>query len=238
MEGTRLPDDVVLGMVARQLSNATGTTWSVEAEMAKGPGTVGVVIGKEHPDSPDHPGHIDLDFILNIDRPEDTTISDCVTGHGSTVEEAVDFAISLWLDTTCSALLEFLAQDGSFGTHVYGDDRGGFPGWHAIYGGISGYGADDHAQAILKWFVDNPLLPRLAPTLNGTFERDYLIGIKMLLGGANGEGIAEVRVNGMHHAVASQALASLDWPRPPIGGVFRTFALLVHKVGIDDPFNS
>lgn len=235
MEGTRLPDEVVLEMVARHLSNATGKPWDVEAGMAKGPGTVGVVIGKEHPGHTDYLGHIDLDFVLNVDRPEDTTISDCVAGFGATADEAVDQAIRIWLGTTGSAVLELLAQDGSFAAHLHSNDAEGFPDWHAIHGGISGFGSN----AIRKWIVDNPLLPRLAPALSGALERDYLIGIKVLLkGGGKEEEIAEVRVNGIYHDAASQTLAGLNWPRSEDASTARTFVLLVHKMGIDDPFNS
>lgn len=227
MGEARLPEDVVLGMVAHHLSGAMGKPWRVEGAMAKGPGTVGVVLGEDHTG---HPGHLDLDFVLNVDRPEDTTISDCVAGYGSTTEHAVERAIQIWLGTTGSALLELLAQDGSFAGHFAADDPDGFPGWHAIHGGIIGWGAGDDHNAAQRWAADNPLPPKLAPALNGTFERDYLIGIKAFFGGGQGAETAEVRVNGVNHEAATRVLADLDWPRPSDGMSYaRTFMLLVHN---------
>ncbi|MFD1545891.1 DUF6348 family protein [Nonomuraea guangzhouensis] len=227
MDGDRLPDEVVLGMVARRLSDATDKPWHATDGMVKGSGSVAIVLGEDHTGNP---GHLDLDFVLNVDQPEDTTISDCVAGYGGTPEETVDRAIQIWLDTTGSALLELLSQDGSFAGHFAPDAPDGFPGWHAIHGGITGWGTGDDFLAVQHWAVDHPLLSVLAPVLGSTFDRDHLIGIKAFFGGGKETETAEIRVNGVHHEAASEMLADLDWPRPVEGLSYaRTFLLLVHN---------
>ncbi|MEV0618684.1 DUF6348 family protein [Nonomuraea sp. NPDC050404] len=229
MDGVRPADDVVLGKVAERLSAAMGRPWEVRDGMAKGPGTLGVTLGPDHTGSP---AHLDLDFVLNLDRRAETTVSDCVTGYGETAERAVERAIELWLGTTGSALLELLLQDGSHAGHFAAGDPDGFPGWHAVHGGIVGWGTGDEHDAVQRWAVQHVLLPHLAPELKGTIEGERLVGVKAFFGGGDGTEIAEIRVGGVVHEAASRALAELDWPRPA-GGVSyaRTFLLLVHQDG-------
>ncbi|WP_161714554.1 MULTISPECIES: DUF6348 family protein [unclassified Nonomuraea] len=230
MDEVRPEDDVILGMIADRLSAAMGRPWQVEGGvagvMAKGPGTLAVMLGDDHSGGP---RHLDLDFVLNVDRPGDTTISDCVAGYGGTPEEALDRAVQVWLGTTGSALLELLVQDGSHAGHFGPGDPDGFPGWHAIHGGIIGWGTGDDHEAVQRWAVQHVLLPHLAPALKGTFEREGLIGVKAFFGGGEGTETAEVRVNGAYHETGSRALTELDWPRPEQGLSYaRTFVLLVH----------
>ncbi|WP_217708572.1 DUF6348 family protein [Nonomuraea rhodomycinica] len=228
----RLPDEVVLGMIARRLSEAMDQPWHVTGDLAKGPGSLAVVLGEDHTG---HPGHVDIDFVLNVDRPGNTTISDCATGYGTTPEETVERAIEIWLGTTGSALLELLAQDGSFAGHYAADDPDGFPGWHMIHGGITGWGIGDDFQAVQRWAADNPLAPHLAPALRSSFDRDHLIGVKAFFGSGGDSETAEIRVDGIHHEAASEVLAGLPWPRPAGGMSYaRTFLLLVHNEGGDE----
>ncbi|MEV0385359.1 DUF6348 family protein [Nonomuraea sp. NPDC050643] len=223
MDDERLPDDVVLGMVAEHLSAAMGRPWRVIGGLAQGPGTLAVRLGDDHTGDP---AHLDLDFLLN----EDTTISDCVAGYGRTTEEAVDRAVQVWLGTTGSALLELLVQDGTHAGHFAPDDPDGFPGWHAVHGGITGWGTGDDHDAVQRWAVQHALLPHLAPVLKGAFERDHLVGVKAFFGGGGGTEAAEIRVDGAYHEAGSRALAGLDWPRPGNGVSYaRTFVLLVHQ---------
>jgi hypothetical protein len=226
MDEARLPEEAVLGRLADRLSAAMGGPWQVQDGMARGPGAMAVVLSERHPGSP---GHLDLDFVLDVDRQEDTTVADCVAGYGATAEEAVDRAIQTWLDTTGSAVLELLLQDGSRAAHFASGDPDGFPGWHAIHGGITGWGTGDDHDAVQRWAVRHVLLRHLAPALKGTFDRDELIGVKAFFGGGEGTETAEIRVNGEVHEAASKALADLDWPRPATGVSYaRTFMLLVH----------
>ncbi|PZG11968.1 DUF6348 family protein [Nonomuraea aridisoli] len=226
MDGQRLADDVVLGMVAERLSAAMGRHWEVRDGLAKGPGTLAVLLGADHTG---HPAHLDLDFVLDVGRAAETTISDCASGYGATVEEAVGRAVTSWLDTTGSALLELLLQDGTHAAHFAPGDPGGLPGWHAIHGGITGWGTGDRHDAVQRWAVQHVLLPHLAPALKDAFGREHLIGVKAFFGGGEGGETAEVRVAGAYHEAASHALAALDWPRPAEGVSYaRTFILLIH----------
>ncbi|SDM22330.1 DUF6348 family protein [Nonomuraea jiangxiensis] len=226
MDETRLADDVVLGLVAERLSAVMGRPWEVRDGMAKGPGTLAVMLGEDHTGSA---AHLDLHFVLNVDLPEETTISDCVSGYGGTVEEAVGRAVEMWLGTTGSALLELLAQDGTHAGHFPPDDPAGFPGWHAVHGGIIGWGTGDDHDVVQRWAVDHVLLPHLAPALKGTFERERLIGVKAFFGGGEGGETAEIRVDGAYHEPGSRVLAELPWPRPASGLSYaRTFMLLIH----------
>lgn len=225
MDGVRPADDVVLGMVAERLSAAMGRPWEVRDGIAKGPGTVAVRLGAGHTDGP---AHLDLDFVLSADM----AIGDCVAGYGATVEAAVDRAIQVWLGTTGGAVLELLVQDGSHAAHFAPGDPDGLPGWHAIHGGITGWGTGDDHDAVQRWAVQHVLLPHLAPVLKGTFEREHLVGVKAFFGGGEGGETAEIRVDGAYHEAGSRALAELDWPRPADGVSYaRTFVLLLHQEG-------
>lgn len=227
MDGGRPADDVVLGMVADQLGVAMGAPWEVRDGMVKGPGTLAVVLGADHTG---RPSHVDLDFVLNVDRPHETTISDCVTGYGSTPEQVAAQAVRMWLDTTGSALLELLVQDGSHAAHYAPGDPDGLAGWHVIHGGINGWGVGDEHDAVQRWAVQHALLPPLASSLKGAFDREQLVGVKLFFGGGQGSEVAEVRVGGVCHDAASEALAELGWPRPERGFSYaRTFVLLVHQ---------
>ncbi|SEG91413.1 hypothetical protein SAMN05444920_107259 [Nonomuraea solani] len=216
----RLPDDVVLGMVAGHLSAAMGRPWRVEDGRAKGPGSAAVTLGGHTGD----PYHLDLDFQLNAD----TSIGDRVAGYGATTEEAVDRAVRLWLGTTGSALLELLVQDGSHAGHFAPGDPHGFPGRHAVHGGIVGWGTGDDHDAVQRWAVQHVLLPDLAPALKDTVGRDRLVGVKAFFGGGEDTEAAEIRVDGVYHEAGSRVLAELGWPRLQTGVSYaRTFMLLV-----------
>lgn len=223
----RLPDPVILDKLATRLAAASRREWRVDGTVVRGPGTVGVTLGA---DDTGEPGHLDLDFVLNLDRPETTTLSDCVMGYGATPEESVDRAIGTWLDTTGSAVFELLVQDGSFAGHFGSDDPRGFPGWHLIHGGIVGWGSGPEREAVQLWALDHPLAPALAPVLGKDLDLTggQLIGVKIFFGGREGVETAEVRVNGEVHDTASAALAELDWPRPVDDLSYaRTYLLLV-----------
>ncbi|MGC4936896.1 DUF6348 family protein [Kribbella sp. DT2] len=223
----RLPNAVILEKLAVKLAAASRREWHVDGELVRGPGTVGVTLGEDHTDDP---GHLDLNFVLNLDRPDTTTLADCVAGYGDSVEDSVDRAIDLWLGTTGSAVFELLVQDGSYAGHFAADDPRGFPGWHLIHGGIVGWGSGDEHQAVQLWAADHLLAPALAPVLTKDLELTggQLIGIKVFFGGREGSETAEVRVNGEVHDTASAALTELDWPRPAEDLSYaRTFLLLV-----------
>ncbi|MFG2073085.1 DUF6348 family protein [Nonomuraea maritima] len=225
MEGQRLADDTVLGLVAAHLSAAMGRPWEVRDGMAKGPGSLAVLLG---PDRTGREDHLDLHFVLDVERPDETTITDRTAGYGDTAEQAAERAVRTWLDTTAAALLELLLQDGTRAAHLAPDDPDGFPGRHAVHGGIAGWGTGDDHDAVQRWAVRHALLPYLAPALKGAVGHEPLVGLKAFFGGGESGEVAEVRVGGVHHAGASRALAALDWPRPGAGVSYaRTFVLLV-----------
>lgn len=227
----RLPDAEVLAVVAERLTELGGKPWRVEGGWAKGPGSTAVVLGEEHTGTA---GHLDLLFVLNTDRPETTTVVDCVVGYGTTVRDKIHRAVETWATTTAVTLLELLEHKGRLADHLPSHAGDGFPGWHAIHGGIIGWGTGEGHGAVQDWAAGHPLLPALAPALAAEgFERDHLIGLKLFFGSHNGKDTAEVRVNGQVSGTASQALLGLDWPRRDTGGAYaRTFVLLVHA---DEP---
>ena len=96
---------------------------------------MGVRLGPRHSDSY---RHIDLEFLLNVDRPAETSLADCATGLAADPEEAAAQAIAAWADTTAAVALEVLEQRGGYAAHFSPAAPGGFPGWHAIVGGVSG----------------------------------------------------------------------------------------------------
>ncbi|WP_329244271.1 DUF6348 family protein [Actinoallomurus sp. NBC_01490] len=223
-----LSEQAVLAIVAEQLSEMSGRPFELENGRVKGPGSTAVVLAKR-PDHAGGDGHLDLDFVLNVDRPQDTTITDCVAGYGESPEAKVRQAVEMWAGTTVSAVLELLAQNGRFAAHLAPDDPDGLPGWHAIHGGVIGWGTGERYEAASQWLGDHAVLPDLAPALTGEpFERHHLIGVKVFFGSTDGTDTAEVRVNGRVHPAASQALRDIAWPRTAGSAYARTFILLVH----------
>jgi hypothetical protein len=92
----------------------------------------------EPPDS-DNFRHIDLEFLLNVDRAE-TGLIDCATGRAADPEEAVRQAVANWAATTTRVALEFLEGRGRLAEHFPPGSPGSFPGWHAIIASVSAWG--------------------------------------------------------------------------------------------------
>ncbi|WP_405010338.1 DUF6348 family protein [Kitasatospora sp. NBC_01539] len=225
-DGAPLSEQAVLAIVAQQLTELGGERWTVEGALAKGPGSAAVALAAPHGDGP---AHLDLSFLLEAGRPEETAVTDCVAGFGADSEAAVRRAVEIWASTTGVTMLELLAHNGRFAGHIHPADADALPGWHAIHGGIVAWGAGDRHNAVQDWTVAHPLLPQLAPAFADGFGRDALIGVKVFLGGRVGEETAEVRVDGVVHERASKLLLGLDWPRVTEGTAYaRTFVLLVH----------
>ncbi|RKE17960.1 hypothetical protein BX266_1231 [Streptomyces sp. TLI_171] len=217
-----------MGAVAGELSALHGESWRVEGEEVRGPGALAVRLGTPHDD---YPHHLDLVFLADRDRPE-TAVPDCVTGIGGGDHDPVRRGIEVWAATTGVSLLELVAHNGRFAGHLDPGDPDGLPGWHAIHGGMVGWGTGDRFHDVQDWLVRNPVLPALAPALGGELGRDQLVGVKVFLGSGGGEQSAEVRVHGEVHPEASAALAALAWPRVTEGHAYaRTFVLLVRRVG-------
>ncbi|MFD9127265.1 DUF6348 family protein [Kitasatospora sp. NPDC059571] len=221
----RLSDEAVLAVVAEQLSEISGERWTVADGCAKGPGTAAVAVAAPHAGGP---AHLDLTYLVDAGRPEETAVTDCVAGFGADSRAAVRQAVEIWASTTGVTMLELLAHNGRFAGHLHPSDPDGLPGWHAIHGGIVGWGSGERHNAVQDWTLARPLLPQLAPALADGFDRDGLVGLTIELGGRAGAESAEVRVGGVVHEQASKALLALDWPRVAEGEAHaRTFVLLV-----------
>jgi uncharacterized protein DUF6348 len=216
----------LLTLVGERLDQMYGT-WTLTdgGRMLRGPGRTAVMLGTDHGGGP---GHLDLDFVFDVDRPAETTISDCVSGISNNPAEAVGQAVAVWSVTTVPALLELITGRGEFADHFRGTSTNGFPGWHMFAGGISGWGVGDTHGAMQKWMVDNLPWVSLAPVIATGLDRGELNGIKFFLAARKDYQVAEVRINGRVHAPSSQALLAQDWPRPAELTAARAFVLLVH----------
>lgn len=223
-----LTAEAKLALVAERLNQIQGTWTLADGPILDGPGTTAVTIGADHTG---HRNHLDLNFILNTDRPDETTISDCVTGLADDPAEAIRQAVHMWSQTTAAAVFELLTQRGQFADHYRGTEPGGFPGWHMIVGGIIGWGLGDDPTVLQQWLVGNLPWATLAPVITGGLDRDHFNGIKFFIAAQEGYEIAEVRINGRLHEPSTEALLGMDWPRPAKMTAARTFVLLVHRDG-------
>ncbi len=187
------------------------------------------------------PGHVSrsglvrleqADFVLDIGRPDGSTVSDCIQGYGRTTGRAQRKAVDVWATVTAATVMELLNPTGTHAHHLANGDARGFPGWHAIHGAIVKAGRPG-AVALQQWLVDHPVLPNLAPALAGDLDLQGINGIKILFGSRAGEEVCEVRVNGRISPAATAALASLPWPRLPVRALCRTFVLLARREGAD-----
>ncbi|MEU5382352.1 DUF6348 family protein [Kitasatospora cineracea] len=223
----------VLDAVADELSALHGERWRVEGAEVRGPGALAV-----RPDfSPDgDPDRWDLVFLADRDRPE-TAVPDRVPWIDGGDQDPVRRGVEVWASTTGAALIELVAHNGRFAGHLDPSDPDGLPGWHAVHGGVVGWGTGRHFHDVQDWLVRNPVLPALAPALGGDLGRDQLVGVQVHFGsGGAGRRVAEVRVHGEPHAAASAALAALDWPQVAEGDAYvRTFVLLVRRAGARPP---
>jgi hypothetical protein len=224
----RLQERETLEIVAARLTALSGAPWRVEGGRVRNEGRLAVDLGHDHAGTA---GHLDLVFVLDTERPEDTSLPDCVAGFGGTARESVERAVEIWATTSGAAVLELLDPGGRFATHFGPGEDGGFPGWHAIQGGITGWGAGSDHDAVQQWTADHGILPVIAPALSRAgLARDRLIGVKIFFGTYKGTDTAEVRVNGRVCEPAGQALLAQPWPRPAEGGSYaRTYAVLVHR---------
>ncbi|MCL2653141.1 MAG: DUF6348 family protein [Propionibacteriaceae bacterium] len=209
-------------LVAEIMTAATSDPWVVgESGLVRGPGTLGVAV-VPFLDEPSN--HIDLEFILNVDRREETTLFDCVAGIGKTAQDAIRWALNLWIETTGAAVFELLHGTGEEADHFSGDDPHGFPGWHMVGSPILGYGIGDSPTAVRDWMSDACPWHDLAPLIVPSLTRPMLNGVKFF---ADSSGTAEVRVNGVVNDAASEALIAMS-PRTPQWAAARTYLLLVH----------
>jgi hypothetical protein len=176
------------------------------------------------PNHTDNPRHFDIGFILS---PRPAILEDCISGIGSPHEAAAMMA-RIWRDTSGACLAEMLTRRGEYASHVDGTDSAGLPGWHSVASGVLAYGPDptsnDTLQAAL---LDHEVLRAIAPQLVPALDRPAHNGIKVFYRRTPTSAIAEVRVNGVPHEAASQALAALPWPEVTAPTTARFYAVAV-----------
>lgn len=228
-EPASLPDERILEIVGESLTELTGQEWTVQpGPLLRGPGSVGVRIGA--PDI-DNFRHVDLEIVLNVDLPEQTGLLDCTAGLAPEPEAAIRQAVSAWRDTTASVALELLDQQGRYASRFSPADPEGFPGWHTIIGGISGWGLDERSKLKQEWFVRSYPWAALAPLISAGLDREYLNGVRIFIGQGGDFQSCEVKINGRLHEPSTEALAAMDWPRTEKMSTARIFLLLIHPEG-------
>jgi hypothetical protein len=215
----------VLELAGTRLSQLTGKEWRVQdGPLLKGPGSVGVRIGPRHDDSF---RHIDLEFLLNVDR-EETSLPDCSTGTASDPEEATRQAIAAWADTTASVALEILTQNGKYAEWLQPGTPEGYPGWQAIIGKVSTWGFGEDASAKGDWIAEKHPWVELATVISPALDRPFLNGVRLFVGQGGDFTSCEIRINGVLHEPSSAALTVMDWPRTEKMSTARAFLLLIH----------
>jgi hypothetical protein len=209
--------------VARQLSNVYGK-WEATETAVLGPGTLAVVVDWLHGE----PGHVDLGFVWNRNDPEAPITWDCAAGWGDSDAERAANSVERWIRCTAPALLEVLAQDGSFAVHLPAGDEIGLPNWRVVHGPVFAFGHQESADALQQWVGDHPLLPALGDDVAREIDQPQLNGVKFLFGSSSEGDTAEVRVNGTARESASESLCRLDWPRSDRAAFVRTFVVVIH----------
>jgi len=212
--------------VARRLSELQGQQWQATDRAVLGPGTFAVAVEWA---SHGEDRHIDPGFVWNRENPDVPVTWDCAAGWGDSDAERAANGIDVWIRTTAPALLEVLAQDGSFAEHLPPGDEMGLPNWHVVHGPIAGMGATEGVRRLQQWVIDHPLLPALADEVIRDLDRPYLNGVKFIFGSSSDGDIAEVRINSMHSKSASESLRRLTWPRSRQMSWVRTFVVLLHE---------
>jgi hypothetical protein len=217
-----LPAERVLEIAAPMLAEVRGTWRPADGPMLRS-GSFGIRVP---PTDSDDYRHVDLEILLNVDRPDAPTITDCAVGFAADPVEATRQAIRSWIDTCLVAVLEMVEQQGRLANHFGSGDPGGIPGWHAIVGGVHGWSVDG-SQDKQAWFVESTPWSTLAPVITTGLDRPHLNGVRILVGQGGDYTKCEVRINGRTHEPSEAALAALDWPRTERFGLARTFVLLV-----------
>ena len=222
---TDAADRLVLEELAAGMRQLTGRPFSVVDDHLEGPGTTRVVV-QAHPEVEvtEQSAHVDIGYVLNRER-TDTTIWDCASGFGATKPEAIASAVGAWLRTTALVVQELMVGTGEHADH-YASTETGLAGRHAIHGAILGWGRGEGPDVLQRWWLDNPLLPALAPAINPTSWLPFS-GLRIFFGSHHGESTTEVKLNGQPLSEARELLARLPWPRFEEPAYARTFVLLI-----------
>jgi hypothetical protein len=173
-----------------------------------------------------HPERFEIGFTPSL-KPRLPALADDISGLEPGREWA-EMAADIWLETSGACLLEMLTRRGEFADHLDIGNPAGIPRWHTIASGILAYGPDvDDAgrTALQQAMAEHKVLNRLSDILIPLLTNPVHNSIKVLCAQGPDSLVAEVRVNGIPHATASQALASLDWPEVKQPAVARCYAV-------------
>ncbi|ASF08584.1 hypothetical protein CEQ30_15785 [Nocardia brasiliensis] len=214
--------DRALRTIAQELTDLCGR-WTVTASGVQGPGGTTVILDESYAEA--SPEILRIGFILDPE-PDAEVIWDHVHGIGTSVEQAVERAATIWAQTVGATVIEIFMRSNEFGAHYGADDPDGLPGFHLVHGPAIGLGRIP-ADPLQHWLIDHPVLPALATTLTPALTLPNWNGIRLLFGGTTGAEVAEIQVNETVVVAASQTLGALDWPRLGESAYARAF-LLAH----------
>lgn len=207
--------------------------WVVEGDCLVGPGTMAILVEGHAGDAilrrtgSSWRAHMDVTFVLDRDRPADTSISDCVSGFGESEIAAIDSTAEQWANGTAQVMYELLAQDGDHATRLGPSDPMGLPGSHVIHGPFQGSGRGEMPDVLVQWATGFGVLHALSPVLAPAVTGFELVGIKFFFGSNAGQDTAEVRIASVADPLGSAALLQLPWPRSEEMAYVRAFALVV-----------
>lgn len=112
--------------------------------------------------------------------------------------------------STLPVVLELLEGRHRHAEHLGHDDPDGISGWHVLCGPVASFGGPD-AVHLREWICDHVgVLSKLELVL----DAQPIHTLKLVLGSVH-----EVRVDGLLDVRATEALASLPWPRANDGYV-------------------
>lgn len=216
---------LTLDELAAGMQHLTGQSFSIEAGHVEGPGTTRIIV-RPHPEVEvsAQVAHVDIGYVLNRER-DDTTIWDCASGFGATKPDAIASAVGAWLKTTAPVVQELMVGTSEYADH-YAAGETGIVGRHAIHGAILGWGQGDGHHALQRWWLDNPLLPLLAPVINPTSWPPFS-ALRIFFGSQQGQSTTEVKLNGDPLDDAGRLVAELPWPRFQDPAYVRSFVLLI-----------
>lgn len=216
---------LTLDELAAGMQRLTGRSFSVEDGHVDGPGTTRLVV-RPHPEVEvsAQSAHVDIGYVLNRER-DDATIWDCASGFGATKPDAIASAVGAWLRTTAPVVQELMVGTSEYADH-YAASETGIVGRHALHGAILGWGRGDGPGVLQRWWLDNPLLPLLAPVLNPT-SWPTVGALRIFFGSHQGQSTTEVKLNGHPLDDAGRLVAELRWPRFEDPAYVRSFVLLI-----------
>jgi hypothetical protein len=136
--------------------------------------------------------------------------------------------VHIWRETSGACLAEMSTRRGEYASHLDGSDPAGLPGWHSVVSGTLAYGPDSTSNnALQAALLDHEVLHAIAPQLVPALDRPAHNGIKVFYHRTPTSATAEIRVNGLPHQAASQALAALPWPTVTAPTFARFYAVAV-----------